>query len=145
MRYALFSEISIFLKSLLQNPSNPDKTSESDNKGRLLTTLKLGHNKLSGRIPRELADLSNLAHVLLNNNEFIGELHADLGKLTSVDLLSVQNNRLSGKVPEDLDKASSKALEFLYGNNKGSSGKLTAPLRENPIKDDMAGETLRLP
>ena len=58
--------------------------------------LYLNENQLTGEIPEELGDLTNLQAPLLNNNQLSGEI-PDLSRLTSLVNLYLNNNQLSGR------------------------------------------------
>ena len=64
-----------------------------------LTTLNLSNNELSGEIPSELGNLTNLTTLNLSNNELSGEIPAELGNLTNLTTLNLSNNELIGYIP----------------------------------------------
>ena len=49
-----------------------------------MTLLDLGGNRLSGEIPPELGDLTNLGRLHLNFNYLSGEIPPELGNLTNL-------------------------------------------------------------
>ena len=67
-----------------------------------LTELDLYDNQLSGEIPSELGNLSNLTTLRLGANELSGEIPTDLGDLINLTKLNLENNALSGEIPTDL-------------------------------------------
>ncbi|XP_031252878.1 probable leucine-rich repeat receptor-like protein kinase At1g35710 [Pistacia vera] len=57
-------------------------------------------NKLSGAIPHELGELSQLQILFLDDNELNGTLTEEIGNLRNLQVLWVTSNYLTGKVPE---------------------------------------------
>ena len=69
--------------------------------------LRLSLNNLSGPIPPELEELTNLASLWLNDNDLSGPIPPELGKLTGLEWLDLQGNRLTGPIPPELGKLAS--------------------------------------
>ena len=74
----------------------------TDHNGRV-TALRLSRNELSGEIPAELGNLSNLTYLELAHNELSGEIPAELGSLSNLTYLELAGNELSGCVPSSLE------------------------------------------
>ena len=90
-----------------------------------VTVLFLNRKGLTGEIPTELGDLSNLEALSLSNNQLTGEVPMGLGNLSSLKRLSLYSNQLMGVLPEGLTGLS--VLErFDFYNNP----KLCAPIDE---------------
>ena len=90
-----------------------------------LEWLVLSSNQLTGEIPTELGNLSNLEQLWLGSNQLMGEIPTELGNLSSLERLYLHSNHLTGVLPEGLTGLS--ALEsFLFYNNPG----LCAPIDE---------------
>ena len=70
--------------------------------------LLLPENELTGTIPAELGNLSELKKLRLNHNGYqekeglTGEIPAALGNLTKLTTLHLQHNGLSGEIPAEL-------------------------------------------
>ncbi len=75
----------------------------TDANGRVIG-LDLSGNGLSGEIPPQLGDLSNLELLLLDNNQLTGEIPPELGSLTRLRELFLGGNRLSGEIPAALGR-----------------------------------------
>ena len=81
-----------------------------------LAVLSLSDNRLSGEIPEELGDLSNLTGLSLFKNRLSGEIPEELGDLSNLTGLSLLDNRLSGEIPEELGDLSNLTWLWLYDN-----------------------------
>ena len=64
-----------------------------------LETLVLYDNRLTGAIPTELASLGRLRTLDLGSNRLDGEIPAELGDLLALETLDLTDNRLTGCVP----------------------------------------------
>ena len=81
---------------------------------------------LSGEIPAELGSLSDLEGLLLYSNELSGEIPAELGSLSYLTELYLFENELSGEIPAELGSLSN--LEMLWLDNNELSGEIPAEL-----------------
>jgi Leucine-rich repeat (LRR) protein len=52
--------------------------------------------RLSGEIPEELCELTNITELNLQNNEFTGPVPGGIGNLTQLTELNLSSNHLSG-------------------------------------------------
>ena len=99
-----------------------------------LTILHLGSgtNAMTGPIPPELGDLSELTELRLNSNELSGPIPAALGNLSKLTVLSLSFNDsgtsagLSGPIPAALGNLGD--LTTLYLNNNALTGSVPAAL-----------------
>ena len=97
----------------------------TDVSGRV-TVLYLTDNNLSGEIPADLGDLTNLQNLYLWQNNLSGEIPAELGGLTSLQILFLEDSNLSGEIPAELGGLTS--LQSLYLAQNGLSGEIPAEL-----------------
>ena len=98
---------------------------ETDEDSRV-TALRLVANGLSGEIPAELENLTNLQILSLSTNTLSGEIPAELANLTNLQILSLSANTLSGEIPEELaNLANLRRLDLLQN---GLSGEIPAEL-----------------
>ena len=91
-----------------------------------LTVLWLGNNQLSGPIPAELGGLSNLTSLFLSINQLSGSIPAELGALSNLNALTLESNRLSGSIPAEFGQLSN--LTLLRLNHNRLSGSIPAEL-----------------
>ena len=100
-----------------------------DAEGRVVG-LNLQDNLLSGAIPGELGNLTNLEHLSLSGNQLTGAIPGELGRLADLTNLSLGGNQLSGEIPGELGSLASLESLSLSGNQlsgaiPGESGNLT--------------------
>ncbi|KAK7308799.1 hypothetical protein RJT34_05046 [Clitoria ternatea] len=69
-----------------------------------LKGLILNNKHLSGGIPIELFNCSNLEWISLTSNELIVEITPEFGLLTKLAVLQLGNNSLTGEIPAELAK-----------------------------------------
>ena len=81
-----------------------------------LTRLFLDDNRLTGPIPPELGNLSNLTHLFLFGNRLSGEIPPELGDLSNLTRLFLDDNQLTGPIPPELGNLSNLTHLFLFGN-----------------------------
>ena len=68
-----------------------------------VTSLVLSRNNLSGNLPSELGNLSNLTHLILYRNQFSGPIpSSELVKLSNLTSLNLGGNQFSGSIPVEL-------------------------------------------
>ena len=67
-----------------------------------VTRIELRHNDLTGSIPSQLGDLTNLNDLDLNANSLTGPIPPQLGSLTELNHLQLRNNFLNGSIPPQL-------------------------------------------
>jgi hypothetical protein len=79
------------------------------------TQLLLPSNDLSGEIPSEVGDLSNLSTLDLSSNLLSGSIPPELGKLGNLQYLDLYNNDLSGSIPQSFTQLS-KVSRFIFSN-----------------------------
>ncbi|KAI3676597.1 hypothetical protein L1987_86208 [Smallanthus sonchifolius] len=65
-----------------------------------LTKLDLEANYLSGTVPSQLGRLFNLKSLILSSNQFTGTLPAALGELRNLTNFRINDNNFSGRIPD---------------------------------------------
>ena len=86
-----------------------------DDDGRV-TRLDLHNNQLSGNIPSELGNLSNLRELVLSENQLTGSVPTWLGNLANLTVLSLGGNQLTGEIPTELGSLSNLTVLSLSDN-----------------------------
>ena len=74
-----------------------------------LRWLSLWDNSLTGEIPPELGRLANLEVLQVIGNQLTGAIPPELGRLARLDWLKLRGNRLSGAIPPELGNLSNLA------------------------------------
>ncbi len=105
-----------------------------------LQTLSLINNQLTGSIPTSLGNLTNLQRLYLSNNQLTGPIPASLGNLTKLQRLSLRNNQLTGSIPASLGNLTNLRALYLSGNRL--TGCISSSLRS--LKN-IGLSSLRLP
>ena len=83
-----------------------------------LVDLRLHHNQLTGPIPTTLGNLSNLEVLRLQENQLTGTIPAWVGNLTRLEELNLSGNRFApGAIPSTLANLSSLRELYLWGSN----------------------------
>ena len=65
-------------------------------------TTELDLSELTGEIPPEIENLTNLTELILSYNQLTGEIPSEIGKLTNLTELSFNWNQLTGEIPSEL-------------------------------------------
>ena len=69
-----------------------------------VTELNLYGSQLTGAIPSELSNLTNLRALLLSNNQLSGPIPGALGGLSKLEALDLWGNELTGEIPAELGR-----------------------------------------
>ncbi|RZC74184.1 hypothetical protein C5167_049662 [Papaver somniferum] len=64
-----------------------------------LVNLAMLANNIGGLIPKEIAEIVTLEHLVLQDNQFEGPLPPELGKLTRLTQLTLSGNNFTGVLP----------------------------------------------
>ena len=83
----------------------------TDDTGRI-KWLFLSDNQLTGEIPPELGNLTNLKRLGLSDNRLTGAIPPEIGNLSNLDWLAFADNRLSGAIPPQIGNLIN--LRWLY-------------------------------
>ena len=88
--------------------------------------LKLEANGLTGEIPAEIGELSELKALALWENFLIGEIPPELGNLAKLRSLFLDANQLTGEIPEEIGQL--KSLNEFWLNGNQISGEIPASI-----------------
>ena len=100
-----------------------------------LHSLRLGGNRLSGPIPQQLANLGNLRTLSLGVNRLSGPIPEQLANLPRLEDLLLQGNQLSGPIPPQL--GSLPRLETLRLTRNQLSGPIPPQLGSLPRLEEL--------
>jgi Leucine-rich repeat (LRR) protein len=81
-----------------------------------LTRLYLNENQLAGTIPSEIGNLTNLTRLYLNENQLAGEIPPEIGNLTNLERLYLFDNELTGSIPPEIGNMTNLTRLWLYDN-----------------------------
>ena len=80
-------------------------------------SLNLSENGITGQIPSEIGNLSNLEVLVLWGNNLSGGIPFEIGNLTYLEVLSLSWNNLSGEIPSEIGNLSNLKELYLHHNN----------------------------
>tara|TARA_B100001250_G_C19747212_1_gene765921 strand:+ start:311 stop:1210 length:900 start_codon:yes stop_codon:yes gene_type:complete len=66
------------------------------------TILDLSNRGLTGSIPIEIGNLTNLERLYLNENQLTGEIPSEIGNLTNLTSINLSVNSLTGSIPNEI-------------------------------------------
>jgi len=81
-----------------------------------LTYLYLSNNQLTGSIPPEIGNLINLTRLYLDVNQLTGSIPPEIGNLTNLIYLRLFNNQLTGEIPSEIWNMTNLDVLSLYLN-----------------------------
>ena len=115
--YAIETTTSLYLNGSGLTGEIPEEIGQLTN----LTLLNLGWNQLTGEIPVEIGNLTNLTGLALYYNQLTGEIPSEIGNLTNLEWLKLYDNQLTGEIPSEVcDLIESNNLninDIFNGNN----------------------------
>jgi hypothetical protein len=83
--------------------------------------LSLSENQLTGEIPSEIGNLTNLTWLRLDDNQLTGSIPPEIGNLTNLTFMYLGDNQLTGQIPEsicDIDNIDWSSNSFYITNNQ---------------------------
>ena len=79
-------------------------------------SLDLNNNGLTGEIPPEIGNLTNLSDLRLYGNQLTGAIPPEIGNLTNLTRLDLENNQLTGEIPPEIGNLTNLNQLYLYNN-----------------------------
>ncbi|XVF65179.1 hypothetical protein PTKIN_Ptkin09bG0226100 [Pterospermum kingtungense] len=86
-----------------------------------MSGIDLSCNKLTGHIPDELGNLSEIRALNLSHNNLIGVIPSSFSKLKQIESLDLSYNNLSGRIPTQLLELNSLEVFSVAHNNLSGS------------------------
>ncbi len=111
--------------------------------------LILTGNNLTGSIPPEIGNLTNLETLNLLWNNLTGSIPPEIGNLTNLEILNLSHTSLTGSIPLEIGNLTNLEILEFFGNNLTGSipseiGKLTdletLSLKANDLTDSIPAE-----
>ena len=81
-----------------------------------VTALSLWSNQLSGAIPSEFGNLTDMELLYLHGNQLSGAIPPELGNLTNLREMHLQDNQMSGAIPPELGNLTNLVALLIEGN-----------------------------
>ncbi|CAI0454430.1 unnamed protein product [Linum tenue] len=98
------------------------KLSEYGSILKLVRSIDLSENKLSGEIPWGMTRLEGLQSLNLSGNLLTGEIPEDVGAMRSLESIDLSQNQLSGEIPRSMSGMT--FLSFLNFSDNKLSGRI---------------------
>jgi Leucine-rich repeat (LRR) protein len=86
-----------------------------------LKELELSDNNITGSIPPEIGKLSNLQYLRLREDHFSGKIPPEICNLKRLKSFDAKNNNLSGSIPSEIGNIDSLTYLGLQNNNLSGS------------------------
>ncbi|XP_065035190.1 receptor-like protein EIX2 [Musa acuminata AAA Group] len=87
---------------------------------KLMKSMDLSNNSLTGEIPKGIGDLAGLKNLNLSRNHLQGKIPREIGGMKSLESLDLSINDLSGSIPDSLSVLYSLSyLNLSYNNLSG--------------------------
>jgi len=93
-----------------------------------LTVLALAANDLNGNIPNQITNLTKLTQLLLTANNLSGSIPDGIGKLVNLKRLYLSYNQLDGEIPVEISKLNQ--LEYLLLDNNQLKGGILSEIMQ---------------
>jgi len=86
-----------------------------------LIGLELESCQLTGSIPPEIGNLTNLTGLDFDGNQLTGSIPSEIGNLTNLEVLSLSSNQLTGSIPPEIGNLTNLTnLNLRYNELTGS-------------------------
>jgi len=87
-----------------------------------VTSINLGDNNLTGSLPTEIGDFTELNYLGLWSNLITGTIPSEIGNLSNLVELDLSPNAFSGTIPPEIGNLTN--LEILWLNQNGLTGSI---------------------
>lgn len=89
-----------------------------------LQSLQVYDNYLTGEIPGSIGNLAQLKTLALSYNEFTGQIPVELGNLSGLEIINLSGNELTGSIPSSFSSLTQ--LRVLHLSSNQLSGSIPA-------------------
>ncbi len=86
--------------------------------------LDLSSNELSGNIPPEIGQLTNLVRLWISDNQLTGNIPPEIENMTSLITVILSGNQLSGEIPVEITNLATHHLTYLSLGSNQLSGSI---------------------
>ncbi|KAM4110890.1 hypothetical protein ACJW30_05G026100 [Castanea mollissima] len=117
--FSMYLLYSFVYEYYVENVQLAPKGGEMEYKENLLLVrlIDLSSNNLSGSIPAEISDLSELRFLNLSRNHLMGKIPEKIGSMKELESVDLSRNHLSGAIPPSMSNLSFLCLLDLSYNN----------------------------
>ena len=109
------------------------------------TVLNLSSNQLTGSIPPEIGNLTNLKILYLNDNQLTGPIPSEIGNLTNLIHLDLSHNQLNGSIPHSMGNLTNLTRLWINDNQlTGEIPEVICDLSNLYFQGNMSGLTISM-
>jgi hypothetical protein len=101
-----------------------------------LQYLSLASNQLTGSIPPQLGNLTNLQGLYLSSNQLTGSIPAEIGSLAQLRRLYLDVNQLGGSIPVEIGLLTN--VQYIFLNSNQLTGAIPSQLGNLPKLERLA-------
>jgi len=85
-------------------------------------------NELTGSIPDNFWNLTNLFNLIISDNQLSGEISENISNMVNLGKVSFSNNQFSGSIPNFNFLLGSEILQYIFLHNNQFSGEISGDI-----------------